>query len=75
MPEFQVQLTDELSDSILVQRLRESLICLRMDITRITNNDSRTLLDIQDLTDMISYESAFVKVLQYYTPHSEWEHI
>jgi hypothetical protein len=75
MPEFQIQITDELVDNILVQRLRESLACLRMDITRITNKDSPTPLDMQDLEDMSRYEPAFVKVLQYYTPHSDWEHI
>lgn len=71
-----VEISNESLDRLVVDCLKQTLSCLRMDIARLQSHQQPlSRVHTQDLADMLSYEPALVKTLQYYTPHAEWENI
>ena len=72
----QIEINDDVVDALVVSSLKQVLECLRADIVRLQNMPTPlSRVNKQDLEDMLSYEPALVKTLQYYTSHDEWKNI
>ena len=72
---FKVEISEQTADNISSEVLKTSLHLLRTDIANLESRPVLTGYEAVDLEDFKELEKAFIRVIQYYVSHDEWDSI
>ena len=68
---FEIKISEETADKLVVDVLRNTLECVRLDIHKLQNKAELESYQQEDLAHDLSMEQHLMAVIRYFTPPSE----